>query len=448
MYSCGMVPSHQGPAVRAARRTPLSHLLALCVYWLSNTLLWGALLHLALQSRLADWYPERSVGMYMGLLGFFGGTVGTASQVIFGAFSDRSAHRMGRRRPFVIAGSLTAGASLLLLGLAASFWPFVLALMLLQLTSNLALGPFTALLPDTVPKEEHGIASGFMGVARLLGDTGGLVLAGTLLSVAALKEAGRPPAEIDAFKSGRMFLLCGIMASFILFTMLFTVVAIRERPLAAQPPKSGWDIAASAFRVNVRGHPDFFWLSLSRAVTNFGCYTFLEYLRYFMQYTLKVPDPEKGTMYVLLPAIGAALVSSLPAGAISDRFGRKPVIYAAQFLMAAGALGFTLAPSPTFAMIAAIPTGVGYGIFTAVEWAFACNLLPAGDAARYLGFWNVSMVIPQIAAFALMGPLGSLISRWRPGLGWRVDFLVAVAFALLGAWFLRPIREVRPGSER
>ena len=145
------------------RRTPLRHHLALSIYWLSNTMMWGALLHLAIQSRLSDWFAEHEVGYYFALIGLAGGTLGTLSQIVFGALSDRSTARMGRRRPFIIVGSVSAAAALLLLGWSRSFWPFAAGFMGLQLASNLALGPFTALLPDTVPREEHGTTSGFMG---------------------------------------------------------------------------------------------------------------------------------------------------------------------------------------------------------------------------------------------------------------------------------------------
>ena len=63
-----------------------------------------------------------------------------------------------------------AALALLMLGASRSFWPFAGALVLVQLFSNIALGPFTALLPDTVNPREHGKASGFMGMARLIGD--------------------------------------------------------------------------------------------------------------------------------------------------------------------------------------------------------------------------------------------------------------------------------------
>ncbi len=109
--------------------------------------------------------------------------------------------------------------------------------------------------------------------------------------------------------------------------------------------------------------------------------------------------------------------------------------------MAAGAMMFVFAPNVRFALIAAVPAGLAYGVFTAVEWAFACNLLPRGEAARYLGVWNASAVVPQILAFPFAGAVGGAISARAPGLGWRVDFAIAALCCLVGAYFLRHVRE-------
>lgn len=417
---------------------PLRHHLALTVYWLSNTLLWGALLHQGLQSRLGDWFGESRVGFYFAFVGFTGGIVGTAVQIAIGAVSDRSLHPWGRRRPYVAVGSVLAAGSLLLLGGAKSFWPFAGAFLLVQLSTNVALGPFTALLPDTINPREHGKASGLMGVARLLGDTGGLVLAAALLGTAA---KGR---EATLWRDARMPVLCAVMAGFIFVTMLVTCWTIREQPLKRRPQATTWQTIVDSFKVDIRGNPDFFWLSVSRAVTNVGFYMFLEVLLFFVQYTLGEPNPQQATMRLMLPAIAMAALSSVPSGVLSDRIGRRRLIFLSQFLMAAGAALFVVAPNLRVATLAGLPAGLAYGVFTAVEWALACNLLPQGQAARYLGVWNASAVIPQILGFVLAGVIGSAISNEWPGVGWRADFVIALVCCLVGAYFLRFVRERAP----
>jgi MFS family permease len=419
---------------------PLRHHLALTVYWLSNTLLWGALLHLGIQSRLSDWFGETEKGYRFALIGLVGGIVGTAAQIVIGAFSDRSLCRWGRRRVFVALGTTLAVGALLLLGAAKSFWPFLGALILLQLFTNTALAPFTALLPDTVNPREHGKASGFMGVARFLGDTGGQILSGLLL------HAGiRTGAEKLAFHDARIFVMCAIMAAFMLFTTLVTCVTIKEHRLRRRPEATTWQIIIGSFAVDITGNVDFFWLSLSRAVTNVGFYMFLAVMPFFVADSLGIAAFEHATMLLMLPGIAAAAISSVLTGAVSDRIGRRRLIFVAQFIMAGSALGFALTPNLKVAYAAVIPGGMAYGIFTAVEWALACNLLPAGEAGRYLGVWNASAVVPQIIGISGGGALGSEMAKRHPGvgLGWRVDFVVVLVCCLVGAYFLKFVRERR-----
>jgi len=263
-----------------------------------------------------------------------------------------------------------------------------------------------------------------------------------LLSVGHL---GASPAQsvLVAFHDQRFMLMCLYMAGFMLLTMIICVVTIKEKPLHHRPALSPLQTVVGSFNVDVRSNIDFFWLSLSRAITNLGFYLFLEVLFFFLKYSLRVSDPERDSMLLMLPAIGAAILSSIPSGILSDRLGRRNLIFVAQFLMAIACCVFVFAPNITWAYIAGIPAGLAYGVFTAVEWALACNLLPKAEAARYLGVWNASAVVPQILAFPLGGAVGSAISSAVPGLGWRVDFAITVVCCLVGAWFLKFVHERR-----
>lgn len=434
------------PAPEQLPPRPLRHFVSLSIYLVSNTLLWGAMLHTAMPKRLGDWFPEHQVGYYFGILGFVGGIVAAVAELVAGALSDRSLHPWGRRRPWVAAGSMLAVGALLLLGAAKSYWQFAGALVLVQLFTNAALGPFTALMPDTVNPREHGKASGYLGMARLIGDTGGIILATALLSTDHLQHADRQ--TITAFLDRRMLLLCSLMAGLVFLAALYTMVAFRERPLRQRPEAGVGQIVRHSFHLDIKGNPDFFWLCVSRAITNFGFYIFLEYVLYFLEYAIGVPrEAAVSTQQkVMLPAIGAALLSSVPAGMISDRVGRRGLIFSAQFAMAVAALGFALAPSMGVVYVLAIPAGLAFGVFTAVEWGLACNLLPKGELARYLGVWNSTQIVPQILALPVGGAIGSALRGLAPqipGFGWRMDFALACVCCLIGAYFLRHVRDPR-----
>jgi MFS family permease len=423
---------------------PVTHHLALSIYWLSNTLMWGVLLHIALQSRLQDWFGQTDVGNYIAMIGLFGGLLGAVAQILAGAFSDRSLSRWGRRRPFLLVGTLLAAPALYALGASKSFLPFLGAFILVESFANLAAGPFTALLPDTVNPCERGKCAGYMGIARQLGDAGGIILGGVFLTASKATLAQGDQA-VAAFHDVRFFQLCILMGAFLLVTMLITLPIVKERPLRSRPQATTREVIREAFNFDVGGNKGFYWLSVSRAITNMGFYMFLIILLLFLEDTLGYAkgQAEAINAMIMLPAIGTAALISVPAGVLSDRIGRRRILTWGQCLMAFAAVGYALAPNLTVLYIIAVPAGIGYGIFTAVEWGLACNLLPPSASGRYLGVWNISAVAPQVLGFVVAGVVGSAVARYAPGMGWRVDFAIAAVCCLLGAYFLRHVPEHR-----
>src|SRR5438128_8088324 len=121
-------------------------------------------------------------GLAASFLKSLGTLVAIVWQPIVGGISDRTVTRWGRRRPFIASG--TAGDVLFLIGiaLAGNYWWLVVFYFLLQFASNTAQSPYQGLLPDVVPPEQRGDASGYYGVANLVGIASGTVGAGLLLA--------------------------------------------------------------------------------------------------------------------------------------------------------------------------------------------------------------------------------------------------------------------------
>src|SRR4030067_3214124 len=90
-------------------------------------------------------------------------------QPLPGALSDRFGSSLGRRRPFILVGTLLALLFLPGIGFCGSFPFLLLGYCLLQVATNIAQGPFQAFIPDLVPKGYRGIASGAKSLAEVLG---------------------------------------------------------------------------------------------------------------------------------------------------------------------------------------------------------------------------------------------------------------------------------------
>src|SRR5258707_11860529 len=122
--------------------------------------------------------------------------VALLSNPFFGLLSDRTRSRFGRRRPYIVIGTLINVGGILVMAfapdlfvqehsgnlIAPCLFVLTLGLLIVQFGSNAAQAPFHALLPDLVPQEQRGVASGIMGLAYWLGTITG-VLVPTLVGI-------------------------------------------------------------------------------------------------------------------------------------------------------------------------------------------------------------------------------------------------------------------------
>src|SRR5205807_7351406 len=90
-------------------------------------------------------------------------------QPAIGAISDRSMFAIGRRRPYIAVGALGVVICLSLMAVVPSFWMLFVVYSALQLFSNTAQGPYQGMLPDQVPADQRGQASGYYGALQRVG---------------------------------------------------------------------------------------------------------------------------------------------------------------------------------------------------------------------------------------------------------------------------------------
>lgn len=153
--------------------------LSLSAYWFATSFKWFLVLLVILPAKVAELSPPEEKASRLGFLFGLGAVMAILGPPIMGYFSDR----LGRRKPFLLAGSLLTAIALLLLAHAPSYLWLLVAYLLLQVADDLATGPYSALIPDLVPRKERGTASGYMGVLQVSGQIlGGAV--GFLLPLA------------------------------------------------------------------------------------------------------------------------------------------------------------------------------------------------------------------------------------------------------------------------
>jgi len=417
----------------AAPSRPLSSLrqFALAAYWWAYNLQWTALLAIVLPSQVAFLVGDARKEVATGTITAIGALFSLILTPVAGALSDRSGSPLGRRRPFLVVGTLINVAFVLALarvGPDQGLLVFALVYLGVQFGSNWAAGPYAALLPDLVPASQRGAASGWMALLSTLGTLVGALVAGQLV---------RP---------GAYTATAAWIAASLVLALLVTLTVREERRPVGQPRRSLL-ATARAFLPDPRAHRDFYWVLGTRAMIGMGIYAVFSFFQYFLADVLHAAHPEREASFLLGVIIAAGIPTSLAVGAWSDRVGRKPLVYLSGAVMALASILFIAAgiwPSPGWVFAVGALFGVGYGAYQAVDWALAVDVLPPGeDAAKDMGLWHVALVLPQVLAPALSGAiLGALKPVSLLG-GYAAVFAVSALWCVLGTVFVSRIRGAR-----
>jgi len=356
--------------------------------------------------------------------GIISAIAGACALIVFpltGALSDRTTSRFGRRKPWIVAGTLLFAASLVALGLQST-------LVGIGITWSLAISGFcmasagiTATIADQVPVGQRGFVSAWVSAPQAIGTVLGLALV-LILGVGLL---------------GGYILVAGLL----IVLVLPFVVGVRDEalPRVLRPPfRPGMLI--SGLWISPRKHPDFAWTLVSRVLVNIGNALGTTLLLYFILYGLGRTETAEDDL-LLLTAVYLVFftASALGFGRLSDRFGqRKPFVYVAAYLQALAALLLAVVPDYTIAMVAAAFLGIGYGSFMAVDQALATQVLPDRHTrGKDLGIMNVALAVPQAVA-PLLGAL--LVAAAG---GFTALFVASAIAATLGGLAVLPVRSVR-----
>lgn len=409
----------------AAKRPSL---FSLSIFWFAWEIQWAALLGAALQGQIARFAPPDLIGTATAVLGGGGAFFSILSQYGSGAVSDR----IGRRMPFIIAGSLCNIAALFGFAVAPSFLLVLIAFVGVQISLNAACGPYQALMPDRVEVSARGRASAVMGLFRLAGTAVGLFLAKLFV-----RQPG-PDVSAAMFTNG-LFHLALAISVILLVALGLTLAGVPERAGARvtnQLDSGAWPLRAS-----------FGWLIGSRAAVNMGLYLILPFLAFYLRFAQHETAYLSKSLDLLLVMILCALIGTVPAGIAGDKLAKKSILYAALACLAIGAIAMSLASGPSQLLPIAVLLGLGWGAYYSVDWALACVLLPTGRAGALMAIWNIGASAPQVAAPIVGGLLVDRIGVWSGdfGVSYRLIFCLVAVFVVLGAAGLRFVREPRAG---
>ena len=372
----------------------------------------------------------------LGFLGFVGLLVAMVVQPVVGVFSDRARTRLGRRLPFIIGGAVLIAASLFLLAAAPTLWILLVGVILIQFSSNILQGPWQALIPDLVPEAQRGTASSLKAVMDIIALVVGGLVAGKILS-----------AGIDTWGDNGVYLAAAAPSVVFFIFIIFTAIWAREQPAeqAAAPAetKTVGEALKGAFYVNFRENRIFGWWFANRILFWGSFIAINTFLINYMVDVIGMSQPDAQAFYGNLKLIlgGALIVLALLSGWLSDRIGRKPIMLASGFVAFAGSLFLLFVRDQAWITIAGAIIGMGIGAFITVSWALATDIVPAGEAARYLGIANIATCIGSGVARLLGGVLIDPINRalGSSSSGYLLLFALATFCFLASALVILPL---------
>jgi len=319
------------------------------------------------------------------------------------------------------------------IGLSNSYLALVTFLVAVQFSSNFAQGPFQGYVPDLVPQKQVAFASALVGIMQ----TAGFVL-GTIVITYGVT-------------SGEYLLPLVFLGLIELATAVGTILWVREGRAARDRGGKSWaQIARSAWATDILAEKSFLNLVVSRLMFLAGINMLLGFYILFMERSLGFTTEQEGLWIPVTSGTVAllTLISTIPSAKLSDRVGRKPVIYAACAIGAAGMAVTAIAPSIEVFVLGVIAIGVASGTFLAVDWALMTDIIPKAASGRYMGISNIAVVAGGPFASVIGGTLIFFFGGdIRSGDGPRAAFAAAIALFLLAAFYLRRV-DARPRELR
>ncbi|MDT4922473.1 MAG: hypothetical protein QOG01_186, partial [Pseudonocardiales bacterium] len=393
------------------------------VAFMSTSLVFLAPLLVTLALKIDSLVGIEEAPSRLALVTGLGALLAMVGNPFFGKMSDRTSSQWGMRRPWMVIGLAGGSLGTLLVAVAPTIAVVLVGWCTAQLSFNALLAALVAVLPDQVPVAQRGMVSGVLGVCVPIASVSGTFLV-----------------QLFAGNQLAMFLVpCGVGGFFIL---LFAVT-LKDRRLA-KADKPAWSLRefASTFYVNPRKSPDFAWAFASRFLFVLAYAFLVTYQTYYLLDRIGSAEADVPHQVFLgtLAQSGFVVAASLIGGRLSDRTGRRKIFVLVAAIVYGMAI-FVVAAASNFNgfLVGMAISGLGFGMYVAVDLALVADVLPDNDnAAKDLGVFNIAGALPFSVAPAIAPAILAIGSG-----SYGVLYAVAGVCAIIGAVAILPVKGVR-----
>lgn len=336
---------------------------------------------------------------------------------VFGAMSDRTDTKYGKRTPFIVVGTGISVLFMLLIPIAdnsKNFVLFFLSLGVVLLSMSIYRSPAVALMPDLTPKPLRSKAN---SIINLMGAVGGIY---ALLMISLLLPKVDNPSYFPVFLAVSILMVVAV---------IILLITIKEKNISKEMIEVN-EKQDDADKENDSSNGDmpkdvkrslyfllssiFLWFTAYNAVTTA-----------FSRYAGRVWGLTGGSFAnALLVAMGAAIIAFIPIGIISSIVGRKKMIISGILLMSASYFaGFLFAEySPLINVVFAF-TGIGWASINVNSYPMVVEMSKSSDVGKYTGLYYTFSMSAQILTPILSGFL-------LENVGYRTLFPYSVFFSL------------------
>lgn len=363
---------------------------------------------------------------------------------LFGAISDRTRTRLGKRTPYILFGTIAAFILMLVLAYmvqTVNFWGFFIALMAILVVMGIYRTPAVAYMPDVTEKPLRSKAN---AIINLVGYIGGIFATGVMMFMLKSEKAADGSSVYSADQS--FFPVFTVIAVFMLVSVLIMVFTVKENKVLRETnitdePEENENQGKKLTR------PVFVSLALIL------CSVFLWFMAYnavttaFSRYCVNVWGADLGTSssYLLVATI-SAIAAFVPLGFLSGKLGRKKTVLLGITLMTVCYLIaiFIRQQTPLMYVIFGV-VGIGWAAINVNSFPMVVEMCSGADVGKYTGLYYTFSMAAQITTPLLSG---WLIDNLK--IGYDVLFPYAVCFSVLSFITMSLVKhgDVKPAQKK
>ncbi len=374
--------------------------------------------------RLLDFVPEAQKNTYLDLLVLTGLIIAMVVQLTAGIISDRSGFRLGRRRPYILLGSLLVIIFLPGMGFYSSYFAIFVTYCLLQVSSNVADGPYRALFPDMVPERKRGLASGVRNVMNILG--GVMIVRLTAIFM---------DKYFEGEGSSWLWFALVTIVTIIVIAMLITVIKIKEQQKYTSFNLLSITDIYKSLKTGIKRRTGFV-LFLAGCFFVFSAWQILiGHAMYYFMDVVGITRPAEVTSNFLIVVGVCLLLTVYPAGYLSDRIGSKPIAITSALLSVIGVIILLIFKSHIMIMTSGGILGICGGAWMSSQWAMAINMVGKNHEARDMGLVNISGAGAGILSRSI-GPAIDYFNTLNHNLGYQFMLFFCIFCLIAGAILL------------